>query len=131
MTIKAFANSINLRAAVRWTNRNPNMGDSDWAKTASHYRVTLTRKGGKQLSTVFSMGSAICREPEAVEVLDALISDASSVDGQSFESWCGEMGYDPDSRSAERTFIACVRTKDNLQRFLGDDYETAQAAERL
>jgi hypothetical protein len=34
------------------------------------------------------------------------------------EDWCGELGYDPDSRRAERTFKAIEQQTEKLRRFL-------------
>lgn len=46
------------------------------------------------------------------------------MDGQgtydnTFEEWCSEYGSDPDSRSAYRTFQACIRADGKLRRVLG------------
>lgn len=62
--------------------------------------------------------------PTAAEVLDSLASDASSAD-QSFEDWCGDYGYDTDSRKAEAAYNACRETMFNLRKLLGArDLET-------
>lgn len=62
--------------------------------------------------------------PTVAEVLDSLVSDASSAD-QSFEDWCGDMGMDADSRKAEATYNACREIMFNLRKLLGvRDYET-------
>jgi hypothetical protein len=89
--------------------------DADW------YRVTLKR-GRRQLTTPFGMGRALCREPTAEDVLQSLLSDASSAD-ESFEDWCGEYGYDTDSRKAERTYQQVQTQTAKLRAFLGDDFE--------
>ena len=68
------------------------------------------------------MGCALCREPTAEDVLQSLLSDASSAD-ESFEDWCGEYGYDTDSRKAERTYDQVREHTAKLRAFLGDDFE--------
>ena len=56
-------------------------------------------------------------EPTLLDVLYSLVTDSSGVrHGQSFEEWCGEYGYDTDSRSAEKVFDACVDQWRNLIR---------------
>lgn len=58
--------------------------------------------------------------PHAADVLHSLILDSSATE-QSFGSWCGELGYDSDSRKAERTYRACQENSDNLRRVFSRD----------
>jgi hypothetical protein len=58
-----------------------------------------------------------------------LLSDASAGE-QSFEEFCLEFGYDPDSRKAERIHKACEKTARELRRLLGDDFETFLYSDR-
>lgn len=53
--------------------------------------------------------------PHAADVLHSLILDSSAV-GQSFDSWCADLGYDSDSRKAEKTYRACQENADKLAR---------------
>ncbi len=58
--------------------------------------------------------------PELVDVLDCLASDAASVENcRMFEDWANEMGYDEDSRSAERTYQICEKQSKDLRFLLG------------
>ena len=100
----------------------------DWQKTATDWRCTL-RYRGRRYSFDFFQGPAICREPDVEGCLDCLLSDASAGE-QSFEEFCSEFGYDPDSRKAERIHKACVKVAQGLRRMLGDDFETFVYAER-
>ncbi len=59
--------------------------------------------------------------PTAAEVLNCLASDASSVEGNSFDTWANEMGFDEDSRKAQRTYNTIVRQMRSLGRILGSD----------
>ena len=104
---------------------NPNMlDDGDWKKSATHWRLII-RRGNKQMTTYFSQGSAHTKEPTLSDILDCLASDASSIDNaRSFEEWCGELGYDTDSRKAERIYNICVKQMESLNRLLGDDFKT-------
>lgn len=48
------------------------------------------------------------KPPQLVDVLYCLASDAQAVCfGQSFDDFCGEFGYDTDSRTAEKAYNAC------------------------
>lgn len=62
-------------------------------------------------------------DPDLKNVLYCLWSDAQSVsDGQSFEDWCADFGYDTDSRKAHKAYKACLKTYQALKR-LGFDFE--------
>jgi hypothetical protein len=118
-TLKAFIVRNHIRAESVMVDHNPNM---DGSQNMDNYKVTLRRKG-RQLTIPFSMGVALCREPSAEDVLDCLASDSSSYENYagSFEDWCGEFGYDTDSRKAERTYNVCGTQAGKLKRFLGED----------
>jgi hypothetical protein len=53
--------------------------------------------------------------PHMADVLHSLILDAGAV-GQSFDSWCDDLGYDADSRKAFNIYEACQRNADKLAR---------------
>ena len=62
-------------------------------------------------------------DPSLSDVLYCLVSDASSVrNGEKFEDWANELGYNPDSRQDEKCFNACLETWRALLR-LGADFE--------
>jgi hypothetical protein len=89
------------------------------------YRVTLSRKGHGSMRLTWRQGTAHTNDPNVVEVLDCLASDAAGfVNAQGFEDWCSEYGYDSDSRKAEKIYRAVERQTDSLRRVLGDDFET-------
>jgi GH35 family endo-1,4-beta-xylanase len=87
---------------------------------ADHWHVTI-RFGKKQMSTYFSKGSGHHGEPPNVaEVINCLASDSASIENSPiFQDWANEMGYDPDSRKAERIFNICHKQADRLTKFLG------------
>lgn len=103
--------------------------DDAWQRDASHWRSTLRRSGDQRrsLTVYYSMGSAHTGEPTAADVLSSLLLDASGP--EEFADWCGDFGYDTDSRRAERTFKACQVIARKLRRFLGDQYDAAQSTE--
>jgi hypothetical protein len=91
----------------------------------NHYKVKLARRNGKirrYMTLYFSMGLGLKGEPTAADVLDCLSSDASTIENASgFEDWANELGFDADSRKAERSYRVTERQTKNLQGFLGDD----------
>lgn len=120
MNAKQFVNRYNITMIAEWADSNPNM--ADMPAGSSHWKCTL-RCGRRQMTVFFSQGPAICHEPTAAEVLDCLASDASCLQGQSFENFCDELGYDTDSRKAERTYNALHKQTDKLTRFLADHFD--------
>ena len=54
------------------------------------------------------------------EVLNCLASESSGTD-QDFADWCSDLGYDTDSREAERLYKVCLHQAGRLRRFLGDE----------
>lgn len=115
-TMTAFCEREGIRIACEPAAPPP--GD-DWVG-AFHWKVTLRRKGRK-LTTEFHQGSAHTSEPTAADVLSCLVSDAVSVEQEpDFEGWAESLGYDTDSRKAERIYEACQRIREQVQRLLPD-----------
>ena len=121
MNYKQFVMQHGIRMVATLTERNPNMtDDGDWTRTATHWRCEF-RKGRRKLVTYFSQGSAHTREPTVVDVLQCLASDASTIEyTDGFEDWAHDLGYDPDSRKAERSYHQCLDQTQHLKRFLDD-----------
>jgi hypothetical protein len=123
ITLTDFLERYPVKMTTERTFENRNMdSDPEWERTASHWICRL-RFQSRQLAIPFSQGSAHKEPPTMRDLLDCLASDASGIENANddFEEWCGEYGYDTDSRKAERTFKACVRQAKGLRRLLGDD----------
>lgn len=58
--------------------------------------------------------------PETRDVLYSLALDAAVLDAGSFEEWASEFGYAPDSRTAEKTYQACLKTALAIRSGLGE-----------
>lgn len=89
--------------------------------------VTNTETGAK---TRFTFWDSL-RNTESGVVLDGdelltafyyFVSDALS-GSESFSDFCGEFGYDEDSRSAERIYKACKRSYESFVRVSGLPYD--------
>ena len=113
--------SCTFGASLPWEKQD------EWQREANGYRVVI-RYGRRQMTLDYWMGSAHTREPDAASVLSCLLSDADALQ-YSFEEWAANLGYDPDSRKAERIYQLCVRQGERLKRLLGDDFETFTQAE--
>lgn len=117
-SLQNFVKENGIRLSCEWADRNPNMDDSD---RMNNYKCRLTHKG-RSMTLYFSMGLALTREPSVEDVLDCLASDSAGFENNdSFEDWCGEYGYDTDSRRAERTYKAIERQSEKLRKLLGED----------
>lgn len=101
---------------------------AEWDCDARHWSVTLCYQG-RRMKTTFSQGSAHTAPPTAADVLGCLASDASGVDGRTFEEWASDYGYDGDLRRAERTYYVCQATAVSLRHVFGDALERITAAE--
>lgn len=93
------------------------------------WEITLKYKNRK-LTVPFYTGKAI-KEPTAADVLYCLITDVQSVENSNgFEDWAVSLGFDPDSRKAEKAYNDCVNSVPKIRKFLGKDFDTfAKACE--
>lgn len=86
------------------------------------WRMVL-RTQGRRMQVQYYTGLAHGK-PTAEDLLSSLVSDAHTVrNTDSFEDWAAELGFDPDSRQAERDYRATQRQTERLARFLGDRYD--------
>jgi hypothetical protein len=97
-----------------------------WAPGGTAWTVTL-RLGRRRLTVPFFTGGAI-KCPTAADVLACLTSDARVAE-QTFEEFCGDFGYDTDSRKAEATYKACCRIAPRVRRFLDEHFDAVANAE--
>ena len=89
-------------------------GLGEWSKDSSHWRVTIKR-GNEVMTTHYSQGSAFeARTPGDTDVFGSLLMDTSDIEGSDFEEWAENLGFDTDSRKAEKMFQACQKTLTEL-----------------
>lgn len=95
----------------------------DWQKKSHPYTCTLIYNGNT-LETPFFTGPGWEKEPDWMDVLGALFSEADSfVSSRDFTDFCLNFGYDTDSIRALKIYESCERTAQALQDLLGDDFE--------
>ncbi len=85
------------------------------------------------MTTPFHTGSGWTAEPDAHDVLECLLSDASSLIGtQGYDAWAGEYGYDTYAKRGDnghsykvgqRIYHAITVQTDNLRVLLSDDFD--------
>lgn len=79
--------------------------DDDWQHYS--YRVRIHNASGQHFDSPWMQGTGITTDPseQVAEIVDSLISDVWSVQqAADFEDWAADLGYDPDSRKAEKMF---------------------------
>lgn len=102
---------------------NPGTGTAA-DKAARHWSCKLSvpadRTGG--MIVPYFQGSAHTALPTAADVLDCLASDISGLDNAGgFYHWCGEYGFDTDSRKATDIYETILRQSRELRALLGAD----------
>src|SRR6185369_7573188 len=106
--------ALGIRAEVKYgarVERPESWGEKSWGENQPAHSWTVTLRNGRRRYTVDFYGGAAVGEPSAADVLACLASDATSAENaRSFEEWCSDFGTDTDSRRAERTYNACVKT---------------------
>ena len=122
-TVAAFAERLGLRLQAHRNNRPSAAIVAEWKDPgARHWRCTLRNGAGGRYTFGYHQGSAHTEAPTLADCLDSLGSDASAYDNaRGFEDFAADMGYDTDSRKAERTYRACGRVLAALRRLLGAD----------
>lgn len=121
-TMQEFVEERQITAKVTKAADNPYLSNDPIHSKMLHYRVVLSRPDGRRIAVPFSCGE-MCNEPDAATVLDCLCDEANCPD--TFEDFCFEYGENPDSRRAEKTFKACLKTREKLKSFLGHEFQTA------
>ena len=137
-TIKQFIKENNLTMKSEYADSNPNMKDSN---NMNHSKVTIkkkfklngnhldTRYGFKQMTLYYSQGYGIQGEPTLESVLNCLISDSTC--GETFQEFCDNLGYDNDSRKAEKTFNTILKQTSKLKKLLDNNFNDLASCEQL
>jgi hypothetical protein len=111
-------------AAEPWPDEWQGRECHPWTVTLSWYGPQGKRSSKQKQLTItvsFFQGAAHENEPTAADVLSSLLVDAAVEDYSSFEDWCTDLGYDPDSRKAHRTYRGCLRMAPRVRAFCGND----------
>ena len=98
--------------------------DPDGSKMHNYEVCIQTKKG--LLTLGYSKGLGHNGVPPGIEeVLDCMASESAGLDSScNFSDWCGDYGYDTDTRKANDVYKAVKKQANDLKRIFGyKDYE--------
>lgn len=111
--------------------------NNNFSKGTNHqFRVSVSVNGKK---AQFNYHTGISDYEKGIDTIDdagmkfaleCLLSDAIA-GGMTFENFCGEMGYDEDSRKAKKIHEACIKQHTRAIRLFPDIYEASNALSQL
>lgn len=95
---------LHFKTAVSFGNRT----------TVDEYnRIKLAVESGNKT------GFKRLKQPELVDVLYCLVSDSSVLECSGFEEWSDDLGFDTDSRKAEKIYKECIKIGLKLNSIIG------------
>jgi hypothetical protein len=116
-TLETFIKNHNLSLRLSREGLRSDGMMSDMPKGSSHWRCMVGSPNGHE-EFWFSMGPAH-KDPTTLEnLLACLQMDCRDVD-LPFEQWAEDLGYNTDSRSAEKIYLECAKVRAQLIRLLG------------
>ena len=80
------------------------------------YRITFMKAGARRLSFAFWNSLRDKQNGEAPKPYDVLAA-IQKYDPGTFENFCGDFGYDNDSRTAEKTYMLVVKEWEKVCNF--------------
>lgn len=108
-------------AAEPWPDEWQDRPCHPWTVTLSWFGPEGKSGAPISITVSFFQGVAHEGEPTAADVLSSLLLDAAVEDYSSFEDWAADLGYDPDSRKAARTYRGCLKMAPRVRAFCGND----------
>ena len=119
-TIKELIEKYNIKINCKYGIKTPYDKLDNWQKDSHKYTCVLSI-GRKRMTVDFFLGTSYTTDPTSDMVLSGLIEDYTSVLNYDFEEFCDNLGYNSDSRKAEKIYKKCERLKNKLNKFLGEE----------
>lgn len=85
-----------------------------WRHRAYRVKIITSAKGDKGATFDWRAGLGIKGMPNPAEVLACVCDDYQSANAESFEDWASNLGYDADSRKAEKIWRDCLALGEKL-----------------
>ncbi len=120
---QAFLDKYGLNITITYLdNKSPKWDDEN--SNHNHYRVTIRREKGYKERFVFQFWDSIAnsesgKKPTSYDVLSCIAAETTIF--ESFEEFCGEFGYDQDSRKAETSWKGYDKQSRKLNDFLTEE----------
>lgn len=112
--------STEYRLGLGHCKRVPLLSSHKAPREAVTTEIARALKPYGRVSIADTEGYVIPTAPSLSDVLQSLASDArGALNARDFEDFCGEYGYDTDSRSAEKVYAACTQVHLELYKLLG------------
>ena len=112
--------SMGVVVTVEKITTRPDGHMTDMPRGSTHWEATITRGGDHVFKTYYSQGPAHTHTPDASDIIGALlkdiIDDTSGEYESDFRDWAENLGYDTDSRAAEKIYTACLEISDYLRK---------------
>jgi hypothetical protein len=110
---------------VTFTGKGGNKQESEYHTGLGHRKcVALRHYGWSNYTSVqrkrWVNENELPVSPFACAVLYCLLSDMSCAN-DTFEDWCGNVGYDTDSRKALQTYLSCQENGTKLRKVFNND----------
>jgi hypothetical protein len=123
MNDQSILNSVKINCTWGTTNQKA----MDRMKDMDAWTVKLQFEK-RQMTIPFFMGYGHNgKEPNLKTVLHSLVTDYHA-GKESFNDFCGNFGYDEDSRNAERTWNACKAIALKMENLFGEKLEKIELA---
>lgn len=117
-TIQEFIDKNEISMTSESVMKNPNFMNP--SPDMRHYSVTL-KMGDEEMTSYFSMGSALKNPPNASDVLNSLALESSDYENNpEYADWRNEYGYEH-KKSVLKTFWAIRDNSKALESFLGNE----------
>lgn len=91
----------------------------EWKKTANKYKAKIIYNK-KSMTTVYYTGSGWKKDPVLEDILGSILQDTTYLD-YGFEDFANEMGYDPDSRKAEKIYKEIQKQAKKINRIFSKE----------
>ena len=88
----------------------------EWKKTANKYKARIIYNK-KSMTISFYTGNGWKKDPELEDILGSILQDITYLD-YGFEDFASELGYDPDSRKAEKIYKEVQKQAKKINRLL-------------
>ncbi len=115
--------SMGVVVTVTKISTRPDGHMTDMPRGSTHWEAIITRAGDYVFKTYYSQGPAYTAAPDAADIMGALlkdiVDDTSGEYESDFKDWADNLGYDTDSRSAEKIFKACLEITTYLNKIFG------------